>query len=96
MSNINSYNEDTFVNKINASYNPELANKDVTKTIQELSEINNTFQNCFQGLIKHISMTAQKVYEDISSYIDLLNTSKSTAINWVNVEDHLEEKDVLE
>ena len=96
MSNIKSYNEDTFVNKIHASYNPELVNKDVTKTIQELSEINNTFQNCFQGLIKQISMTAQKVYEDISSYIDLLNTSKSTAINWVSVEDHLEEKDVLE
>ena len=68
----------------------------MTKTIQELSEINNNFQSCFQGLIKHISTTAQQVYEDISSYIDVLNANKSTMINWIDVENHLEEKEVLE
>ena len=85
MGKIGVYDEDAFVGKIGDAYNPELINRDVSKTIQELSEINNNFQSSFQGLIKHISTTAQRVYEDISEAIDVLNASKSTMINWTDI-----------
>ena len=47
-------------------------------------------------MIKTISIISQKVYEDISTYIDVLNTSKSTMINWIDVENQLHQKDILE
>lgn len=36
------------------------------------------------------------VYQDIANHIELINTSKSSMIDWIQVEQHLAEKETLE